>query len=521
MTNFGGSHQGNKWWEKKPGTQRVSWFFVFRKNITMRPPSWKRVGRPILIIFTALAFALSGMMPTLEEHIRVARAATLTVCSSGCDYATIILAVNASSDGDTISIGTGTFYVTSSISLASKAKIFDGAGAANTTLIASSSASYIFTNTTDAGLATTYTIKEMTINEQSGTAPGILSFNGQTTPVTLNFTDNIVTSFGNTARGLLLVSSGNTSGITATITGNTITMDGAADLVFDWDGVGTTSTITVATNTVTNGLDTFNYTNGSGVGSTVTFNSNTASGFGSSMATISGGTTINIYSNTVTGGNTNDGIVVYPDTGGTTNIYSNSLTMGNGTSNNGIDVFLSSLQVTSTQMNIYRNTITGSDIGINIGGNSSSAGVTNVYNNVLYDLNSVGIFGSSENAVNNIFNNTIDNSPAGIDASDADSGTQLNIINNSFTDTGKGGAYVLACGTGNEKIFNNNVYTYTSLNLSCGTFSLGSKGNISVVPGYKNHNTNDFSLSATSTCSAGSDNCDSGMTSTTVFHAHV
>lgn len=519
MNHFGGPSKGN-WWEKKLGDPRVSWFLFLRKNITNRPPAWKRVGRPVLVILTALTFALAGIMPTVQEHLRVARAATLTVCSSGCDYATIILAVNASSEGDTISIGTGTFYVTSTLNLASKAKIFDGAGAANTTLTASTSATYIFSNTTDAGLATTYTIKEMTINEQSGTAPGILTINNQTTPVTVNFTDNTVTSFGNTARGLLSISSGNTSGFTGSISGNTVTMDGSTDIVFDWDVVGTTSTITVASNTFTNGASPFDYNNGSGVGSTITFNSNTASGFGTSMISLSGGTTINIYSNTVTGANTNDGMVIYPDTGGTTNIYSNNLTMGNGTSNNGIDVFLGSAQVTSTQTNIYRNIITGSDIGVDIGGNGSNAGAINVYNNVLYDLNSVGIKGGGENMVENIFNNTIDNSPAGINTT-ADSGTQLNIINNSLTDTGKSGAYVLACSTGNEKIFNNNVYTYANLNTGCDTYSIGTQGNINVVPGYTSHNADNFTLSATSTCSASADNCDSGMASTTVFQAHV
>ena len=528
MKYFGDPQKGKNWWgraaretQQQTENRGTGNFSIFKKYFSVRPPSWKRVGRPVLIIFTALAFALSGMMPTLQDHVRVARAATLTVCSSSCDYVSILAAVNASSNGDTISIGTGTFYVTSSIGLAGKAKIFDGNGAANTTLIASSSASYIFTNTTDAGAATTYTVKEMTINEQSGTSPGILSFNSQTAPVTVNFTDNTVSSFGNTSRGLLAVSSGNTSGITGTITGNTITMDGTGDIVIDWDGVGTTSTITVANNTTTNGTKFFDYNNGSAIGSTLTVNNNTMSGFGNTGIIITGGTTINVYSNTITGANTNDGIVVSPDVNGITNVYSNSLTMGNGTSNIGIDAFTGASGVTSTQMNIYRNIITGSDIGIDIAISGTAAGALNVYNNVLYDLNAAGIQGGASTMLANIFNNTIDNAPAGIDASGAAAGKQFNIINNSLTDTGKSGAYVLSCGSADEKIFNNNIYTYTNLNNSCGTYSNGTQGNISVVPGYVNHNTNDFSLSATSTCSAAADNCDSGMASTTIFHAHV
>jgi len=525
MKYFGGSQKGKNWWgraaretQQQTGNRGTGHFSFFKKYFYVRPPSWKRVGRPFLIIGTALIFALSGMMPTLQEHVRVAKAATFTVCSSSCDFVSILAAVNASSNGDTISIGTGTFYVTSSISLAGKAKIFDGAGAANTTLIASSSASYIFTNTTNAGVATTYTIKEMTINEQSGTAPGILSFNNQTAPVTVNFTDNTVSSFGNTSRGLLLVSSGNTSGITATISGNTITMDGTSDIVFDWDGVGTTSTITVASNTVTNGNRFFDYNNGSGVGSTITFNGNTMSGFGSEGVIISGGTTIDIYSNTVTGSNTNNAIDLYPDSGAVVNVYSNTLTMGNGVSNVGIRV----ADASNFQANIYRNRVSGSDYGVIVDNNSTNTGVANVFNNVLYDLNSGGINMNSGGAITyNLFNNTIDTSPAGIDMTNAASAGRYNTINNSLSNTGSGGNYAITCGAGQEKTFNNNFYNYTNLQSGCGGSPLGSDGNISVVPGYTNHNGEDYTLSATSTCSASTDNCDSGAASTTIFHAHV
>lgn len=519
MKHFGGPSKGN-WWEKKPRNPRVSWFLFFRKNITSRPPLWKRVARPVVVIITALTFALAGILPTLKENVRVAKAATITVCAASCDYPTIIAAVNNSSDGDTISIGTGTFYVTTTLNLANKAKIFDGAGAANTTVIASTSA-YILSNTTDAGQSTTYTIKEMTINEQSGISVGILNINNQTTPVALNFTDNTISSFGNTTRDAIAISSANTSGFTATLTGNTITMDSSSDGVFDWDGVGTTSTITVANNTLTNGIRLFDYNNGAGTGSTLTVNNNTMSGFGSDGILIMGGTTVNVYSNSVTGSNTNDGIQVDGDDGAVINIYSNTLTMGDGASNAGIRID----DASNYQANIYRNTVSGSDSGIAINNNGTDSGVANVYNNVVYDVNTYGITGNSGGRITyNFMHNTIDTVisggvGAGIDVTNGSSAGKYNYINNSFSNVVRLGFHCVSGPT--FRIFNNNSYNNgTDYSGACGA-STGTDGNIDVVPGYTSHNADNYTLSATSTCSGAADNCDSGAASTTVFQAHV
>lgn len=60
-----------------------------------------------LLIVAALLF---GAMPVME-----AQAATLDVCPSGCTYATIQEAIDAASEGDTITVGPGTYYPAATI----------------------------------------------------------------------------------------------------------------------------------------------------------------------------------------------------------------------------------------------------------------------------------------------------------------------------------------------------------------------------------------------------------------------
>ena len=56
-----------------------------------------------------------------------AGAATITVCSSGCDYTTIQAAVNAASAGDTIIVGDGTYIDSGDVQLL-MGHVFDQAG---------------------------------------------------------------------------------------------------------------------------------------------------------------------------------------------------------------------------------------------------------------------------------------------------------------------------------------------------------------------------------------------------------
>lgn len=56
-----------------------------------------------ILLVLVLVIGLTGI------RVETARAATITVCPSGCDYTSIQAAVNAASSGDTISIGAGTY----------------------------------------------------------------------------------------------------------------------------------------------------------------------------------------------------------------------------------------------------------------------------------------------------------------------------------------------------------------------------------------------------------------------------
>ncbi len=71
-------------------------------------------------LFLGLLTALAIFIP---PHL--ARAATITVCASGCDYTTIQAAVNAAANGDTITVGAGTYVENVTVN---KQLTLDGAG---------------------------------------------------------------------------------------------------------------------------------------------------------------------------------------------------------------------------------------------------------------------------------------------------------------------------------------------------------------------------------------------------------
>ena len=66
-----------------------------------------------ILLIVAVLFGLWGVLP-VERNVQ---AATITVCSSGCDYTTIQAAVNAAQNGDVIEIKTGT-YTSGTINIA-------------------------------------------------------------------------------------------------------------------------------------------------------------------------------------------------------------------------------------------------------------------------------------------------------------------------------------------------------------------------------------------------------------------
>ncbi len=80
-------------------------------------PSWDALRVGIIVSFVAGFLGIASG----------AQAATITVCSSGCNYASIQAAVNAAASGDTISIGAGTFG--ENINISAKSVTLQGAGA--------------------------------------------------------------------------------------------------------------------------------------------------------------------------------------------------------------------------------------------------------------------------------------------------------------------------------------------------------------------------------------------------------
>lgn len=78
-----------------------------------------------IYFFLAMVFAI-GLAGVGVEN---AKAATITVCPSGCDYTSIQDAIDAASSGDTISIGAGTY---DEQVIVNKGLTLDGDGAGTT-----------------------------------------------------------------------------------------------------------------------------------------------------------------------------------------------------------------------------------------------------------------------------------------------------------------------------------------------------------------------------------------------------
>jgi hypothetical protein len=238
----------------------------------------RRVWRTFVVVVTLVGFnlVLAG----------VASGATLTVCSSGCQFTTIADALSAASNGDTIAVGPGTyeggFTISVSISLV-------GAGSSMTTISGGGPV------VTIASL-TSATISGVTISDGSAFVGGGIENDG-----TLVLTDSVVN--GNTASGGgggIVNSPGQTLTITnTTVSDNIVSGFGEGGGINNFFGTLTLTDSTVSNNTAPSGGGILN--NGPLTVNNSTIRNNTASPpTCCSYATADGGGIKNGYSGVVT-----------------------------------------------------------------------------------------------------------------------------------------------------------------------------------------------------------------------------
>ncbi|MFN7037371.1 MAG: hypothetical protein ACK4SN_13520, partial [Bellilinea sp.] len=84
------------------------------------------------LIQLSLILALVGGLWLVVPSAQPVSAATITVCSSGCDHTTIQAAVNAAGEGDVILVGPGTYE--ENIIIDKNIKLISSAGRTSTTI---------------------------------------------------------------------------------------------------------------------------------------------------------------------------------------------------------------------------------------------------------------------------------------------------------------------------------------------------------------------------------------------------
>lgn len=95
----------------------------------MHRRSFRLIGMTAITMLAA--FALAALY-TFATKTAGARAATITVCASGCDHTTLQAAVAAASNGDTINVSAGTYVLASTVNVNVPNLTIAGAGSATT-----------------------------------------------------------------------------------------------------------------------------------------------------------------------------------------------------------------------------------------------------------------------------------------------------------------------------------------------------------------------------------------------------
>ncbi len=518
MKFFGGPQKREKWWGEETRKKAPRGLFVFKKYVTIAAPKLKDIARPALVILTAGMMTLIGFMPALNDHLRVAYAATITVCASGCDHTAIIAAHNASSDGDIISLSGETYSVTTTLVMDGKAKRYTGAGSGSTTVNLSSSGA-AWSVQTSQGAGSAYQFSGIKF-AQSGGSPGLLEMYTQSNAFSLDIANNDI-RLGSFGQDVIYASSSVSNAATVTIIDNTFENSAGVTQVIDWDAVNSTSesSLHLAGNTMTKGSELIDVDSNAFFDS-VSIERNTVVNYNSRAVRLNSGKSISVVGNTFgSATTTKDGIDITPRADATISIVNNTVTLGDGTSNTGIKI----TDANTFQADISRNTISGSDYGIQVTNQSTDAGQLHINNNLVYDVGESGIKVGAGGIISySIIHNTVDtvggSSKIGIDATSGQSNAYYTIMNNVVSNVDGTG---VSCTTGtNRNVINNNTYNNTSDYSSCNA-AVGSNGNIDVVPPFSDHNSNTYTLSATSTCDGSTHSCDSGTASTTVFMSTV
>lgn len=243
--------------------------------------------------------AILSLLLSLVGQAGVTRAATFTVCASGCDYTTVQAAVNGASAGDTISLAAETFAETVTVDrdltiqgAGTAASVIDG-GAAGTVL------------TVQAG--TTVTLTSLTIRNgrTTGNGGGILN-DGTLVASNLLVTANVAATNAVSSGGGIY-STGSLTLTDSTVSGNEAQAGGGGIDVLGASATAQIDNVTITNNAVHEGTTDFRGGGGIKVGggqatiSRSDIGGNTTQFTGGGVAVLGSGATVTISDSWVHG----------------------------------------------------------------------------------------------------------------------------------------------------------------------------------------------------------------------------
>jgi predicted outer membrane repeat protein len=285
-----------------------------------------------------------------------ARAATLTVCPSGCEHTTIQGAISHANNGDTISIGKGHYFET--VNTQGKALTLEGIDARQVVVDANGTGSVITIPGTNPVSISNLTITRGYASATAGVAGGGISIT-DSAPLTLT-NSNVVFNYSTTVGGGLYSFVGN-----VTITGCTIA-DNQAPILFG--GLRTGGGIMTGADTLSIDNSTIARNAGGGI---------SLDGEGAATVTVNKSS---IVDNTLGGGVSN------PSGVGTNSVLvQNSTIAGNSTNGDGGGIYTDGGTTTLKNVVLTRNTAAGQGGGIfaSVGGLHNHQPYTTIQNSYI------------------------------------------------------------------------------------------------------------------------------------------